>query len=280
MPILSDFDFFRSVWGIRGRRKDIVRVRATLKINGIEETIFLNEHGEPDGIRVRVETDAAGKKVYSIFGPTEKVEAKAREIAKNHGPIDWEERRVDTLESITEIELALTSVPFRRLAAKIAFERLSQTRDNSLLIDHQFTAVREFILSGVEKEPCCGLLSEVKLMSGSLNVPLPHHAVFLVAHPLDRILGGFVTFFGLFYYWVVLSRTYTALAPWDDFWFENPQHRETHNPPLRSGIGSVRVQWAALENAYREDPALAVNVATQYATQKFRAATDKFYGRA
>ena len=279
MPVLPDFDFFRSVWGIRGRRNDIVRVRATIRFEGIEEVLTVNEHGEPDEIRVRRELDAAGKKIYSVFGPAEKVEAKRIEIAQKCGPIEWEECKVDTLESLVEMEFDLTSATVRRLAAKIALERFSQIRGHALLIDDDFKPLREFVLKGYEKESCCGLLSDTKLLSGSLNIPLPNHGVFLIAHPLDRILGGIVTFFGLFFYWVVLSRRYTALAAWDDFWFENPQFRETHNPPLRSGTGSVRVLWTRLEDSYRADPYSAVSKATQYATDKFRSAVDRFYGQ-
>lgn len=279
MPTLGQFKFFRHIWGLKSKRDNPVRLQATVRMDGIETKMPLNEYGEPDGVKVIVEPDSAGKKNYSVFGSSERVEAKAQEIAGKCGPIEWTERAYAEIESLTTVEVEVVSLALRRLAAKVAFERFAQTRDNSVLTSPEFNPIREFILTGKEQEPCCGLLANLELLSGKLNVPIPNNAVFMIAYPSDRILGSFVTFFGLYFYWVILSRRYTALAPWDDFWFENPQRCETNNPVLRSGTGSLRVQWDRLISEYRDSPSQAVQIVSQYAIEKLRAAADEHYGR-
>src|SRR5206468_11256720 len=101
----------------------------------------------------------------------------------------------------------------------------------------EFDAVRDFILTGVEPQPCCGITADLRLLNGSLNFPVPAHVVLIVFHEADRFLGGFVMFFGLFLYWVILSRRYRALASMDDLLIEWPHTRETQRPLLRSGLG-------------------------------------------
>src|SRR4029077_8642320 len=111
----------------------------------------------------------------------------------------------------------------------------------------------EFVLSGAECVPCCGVVADPRLLDGALNVPVPTHAVVLIGHPLDRVMGGFVVFFGLFCYWSILSRRYSSLAPLDDLMIERPTARETYIPPLRSHSGSVRVPWVEVVTPYVRD---------------------------
>lgn len=281
MPVLPAFAFFRSVFGIRGRRNDIVRTRATFKMGSQEGEVFLNERGEPDGVIVRRETDSAGKKVYSIFGPVEKIEAKRQEIAQKFPQIEWKQQNIESreVEVLIEFELDLIGVPLRRLATKVAFERLACRWDSRMLMDHEFDTARNFILTGNEQELCCGLLSDRRLLEGALNFQLPCHAVVLVAHPDDRVLGAVVSFYGLFYYWVLLSTRHKAIAAWDDVLIEDPQARETENPRLRGNLGDIRVPWNDFVSVYRSDVASVVKAANDYANQKYNKAAAAFYSK-
>ena len=166
----------------------------------------------------------------------------------------------------------------RRLAAKIAFERFAQLRGTASLDHSGFGTVREFALIGNERESCCGVLSDPRLLSGPLNFPLPHHAVVIIEHPDDYILGAFVSFFALFYYWVVLSTRHRALAPMDDLLLEHPQARKVDNPLLRLGVGSVRVPWWELVTPYRQAPDAIGRAAKEHAKEKFQGAVDAVYG--
>jgi hypothetical protein len=270
------------VWGITGRRKSSPRLRATVSFAGHQaHNVRLNTRGEPDGVIVRTPIDATGKKSYLLVGRGRQLEAKRQEIAQTHPIIQWEEldpQRTARLESRLEFDGDLTRSSLRRLAAKVAFEWLAAHRGRALLVDREFDPVRTFVLTGHEAELCCGVLSDMRLLQGPLNFPLPYHAVAIIAHPADHVLGAFVTFYSLFYYWVILSRRHHALWPWDDLLLEHPQVRDTENPHLRQHVGSVRVPWYELEQAYSRDPFTATRVVSAYAVQKFRAAAAAFYG--
>lgn len=130
--------------------------------------------------------------------------------------------------------------------------------------------VRDFISIGVEAEPCCGITADPLLLDGSFNLPVPVHAVALVFHEADPILGGFVMFFGLYLFWVILSRRYRALGSQDDLLTEWPQVREARRHLLRSGLGTIRVPWANYIGAYTRDPMAAVRAANEASGVKSR----------
>ncbi|MBP8116443.1 MAG: hypothetical protein KAY09_01810, partial [Nitrospira sp.] len=86
------------------------------------------------------------------------------------------------------------------------------------------------------------------------------------------VLGAIVSFFGLFYYWVVLSKNYRALAPFDDLLIEDPQERESHRPLLRGQTGGVRILWPQVMEPYCNNPTATVTAARRFATRKFKEA--------
>lgn len=282
MPALPTFALFRSLLGIRGRRNDIVRVRATIRFAGQEVEAFLNEVGQPD-IIIHVGADAAGRKTYSLFGPADTVEAKRQEIAWKYPSLKWKEQDLLSTappESLIEFKVDLAGSGLRRLAAKIGFERFAQLRTATFVADKEFNRIRQFILTGNEQTSCCGVLSDRRLLEGSLTFPVPNHAVVIVAHPYDSILGAFVSLYGIFYWWVLLSTEYTALGPTDDLLIEHPQNKTAYSPQLRAKTGGVRVPWHELVNLYRQNPKRAVRAATIHAVTKFQAAVDSFYNSA
>jgi hypothetical protein len=142
----------------------------------------------------------------------------------------------------------------------------------------EFDHIRQFIRDGKETYLCCGLLSDLRLLDGSLNVPIPNHGVVLIGHPSDQVLGAFVTFYGLFSYWVLLSKRYTALVPFDDLLLEHPQRETTENPVLRQNIGSLRVNWEELISAYAGNEMKAVKTVSAYVKRKMSSALYEFYG--
>ena len=200
------FSFFRHLLGICGRRNRAPQVHAILDVNDKRGRVPLDEYGKPAGIIVSSGIDAVGRKTYDISGPRDQAEAKRLEIAKKNPNMQWRRLHVHKVESRVRHEVDPTSVHLRRLAAKVAFERLAQLHGSSLLIGSEFDAVRDFILEGIEQGVCCGVLSDRRLLHRSLDFPLPYHGIVIIAPPYDRILGAFVMFYSLFYYWVILSR--------------------------------------------------------------------------
>lgn len=279
-PVIEKLSFFQSIWGIRGKRSKVRLVPATLKFGGLEGQMSLDENGQPTRALVVKDASKPGTKKYSVVGPADKVEEKKSEIETKFPDVQWVEREMDMScppESMVTIELDLTGDKFRRLAAKVSLERFSQIRPIEILRGQEFDHVREFILDGKEIYLCCGLLSDLRLLEGPLNFPIPNHGVVIIAHPHDRILGAFVSLYGLFSYWVLLSKSYTALMPMDDLLLEHPQQKTADNPVLRQGIGSLRVKWAELIAMYEGKEKESIKVVSRYVTDKMKSAIDEFY---
>lgn len=68
--------------------------------------------------------------------------------------MEYEMHTFDPPESMVNIELDLTGHGFRRLASKVAFERLSQIRSATILHGHEFDHIREFIRDEKESYLC------------------------------------------------------------------------------------------------------------------------------
>jgi hypothetical protein len=250
-----------------------------LSIGGREVPITLHEHGEPPDAVVTVETDEQGRRRYLVYGRTEAaIRAKFEDIAAKDATLTWSEGREEIAGEATAAIFKPGDIAVRRLAAKIALERLAQFLGAAVAAGGEFDDVREFILTGTEREPCCGVVADPRLLDGALNVPVSTHAVALIGHPADRIMGGFVVFFGLFCYWIVLSRRFSPLAPLDDLMVERPTARETYVPPLRAHCGSVRVPWFEVATSYLQDPNGVCRAAIRHAKRKFDAAMDEFHG--
>jgi len=165
----------------------------------------------------------------------------------------------------------------RRLAAKVAYERWGQLRNSLLLSDKQFEIIREFILTGEETKPCCGIIVDRKLLGTLLNFPVGHHGVFVFAHPRSRILGSFVTFYSLFYFWVVLSANFQALSAIDEPLIEDPQDQIKHEPLLRAMPGNLLIHWNQIANPYLSNPENASVSALRYGVERFQQASNEFY---
>jgi hypothetical protein len=273
MAALDQFRLFRSLLGIEGRR-GIPGVPGTVTVEGHTIPTVLGPGLAPSTPLVHVEKNDQGKKTYFAYGPDDVRDAFVAAVAKKRPDVNWKTSRYNVEMEIIADGPALEDPILRRLAAKVAFERLAQLRGGSIAADPEFDNVRDFILNGVEALPCCGITADPLLLEKSFNFPVPVHAVVIVFHEADPVLGGFVMFFGLYLFWVILSRRYRALGSVDDLLIEWPLVREAERPLLRSGLGKIRVPWPNYINEYRRDPLAAVRAANQASRAKFKAAIE------
>jgi hypothetical protein len=277
---IRNFAFFRSILGIANRRRQVPTVDAIVKFNDEEFKVSLDQTGEPNRAIVSSRSAHDNKKTYSVFGPSAKAEAKREEIDMKHPSFQWKEMDLSAVsppEAIVECPPDLTRLSLRRLAAKIAFERWAYIRGSELARDTEYDAIRNFVLTGEEIDVRCGVLTDRQLIDRVFGFPIGNHAVAIFGHPHTTILGAFVTFFGLFHFWIVLSRQYRALAAFDDLLFEDPQNRVARTPVFRSGVGHLLINWAFIEKTYQDNPDEAVRVATAHAVRKLKGAVDAFY---
>jgi hypothetical protein len=273
MAALDQFRLFRSLLGIEGRR-GVPGVPGIIRVEGRDIPTILGPGLSPTSALYHVDVDEQGKKSYFAYGPDEVRKAFVAEIARKRPDVNWQTSRYNVEIEVIADGPRLEDPLLRRLAAKVAFERFAQLRSGSIAADPQFDVVRDFILNGVEALPCCGITADPLLLEKSFNFPVPIHAVVIVFHEADPIVGGFVMFFGLYLFWVILSRRYQALGSVDDLLTEWPLVRVAERPLLRSGLGKIRVPWANYINEYTRDPLAAIRAANQASRLKFKAAID------
>jgi len=277
---VSKFSFFQSIWGIRSRRGKIKGVPAAVEYEGKHFKTSLDERGVPKTPLIFLNRDKSGKKNFSIIGPAPLVDEKRKEIEAKNPSIKWEEKDLsgDSLpQSIIEIATDLTRKSLRRLAAKVAYERWGQLRGTIVLNDGKYDNIRDFIINGTESNVVCGILSDLRLLNGMLSFSVGHHGVVIIGHPRSRVLGAFVTFYSLFYYWVILATNYQAIAPIDEALIEDPQNHKSYVPLLRSNIGNLLIHWKEIVNPFLSDQKNAANSLMKYATAKFQKAADEGY---
>jgi hypothetical protein len=273
-PVAPYFSVFRNLYGVEGRR-GMPGVKATARVEGREASVTLGPGGAPRSPIVHPTKSPDGTKAFFVYGTSEMRQEKIASIAKSDPDIKWE-----TADYEVSVELVIDGPPLgnplRRLAAKVALERFAQIRGAAIAADSDFDVIREFILTGVEQQPCCGVTADPVLWKKSSFGPVrpPAHAVVIVFHQADPVVGGFVIFFGMFLYWVILSRRYQALGSVDDLLIEWPHIRASTRPLLRSGLGSIRVPWSRYVNEYASDPAGAMQAALKVAQARFQQTLD------
>jgi hypothetical protein len=277
---IAKFAFFQSIWGIKSRKGKIQGVPATVEFEGKRFSITLDQQGIPKTPLIFCVKDEAGKKSYSIIGPSLLAEKKKNEMMAKNPSITWKEKDLTQLsqpESVIKIASDIERKSLRRLAAKVAYERWAQLRGNFILGDTQYNDIRNFILDGTESRVLCGNLCNLTLLNGMLNFSVGHHGVVIITHPRSRVLGSFVTFYSLFYFWIILSANYQALAAFDEPLIEDPQSRIIHEPLLRPNTGNLLVYWNNIMNPFLSDPKDVANSSIMYALNKFKRAEEDFW---
>lgn len=281
MPALASVLPLQSIFGIRGRRHPVSRVPGTLRAEGAEKRVYLNERGELMDAVVVDKRDESGKRSFQIMGPADKVEKYTREIGSADPTLKWKELPAsDTGHVEVTFSDSRTVDLLCPLAAKVAFEYFARPRGAQFVSDAEYDPVRAFVLNGVDTGQVAGIVADDSVLNRFLHpFKPPHHVVYITAHPQSTVLGAFVGFYGLFYYWVILSRQYRPLWPLDDLLIQDPQARNAEAPVLRGQTGAVLVDWNRVTAAHRRDRVAANVAAGKHATKRFREAADAFYGR-
>lgn len=277
---IRKFAPFQSIWGIKSRRGKVQGVPAIIKFRGKTFRRYLDENGLPKTPIVMSEKDTAGKDSYYIYGPPSIVDKKRKEIMAKNPSMIWSDTDLtDSPRPDSEFEFAqnIGRKSLRRLAAKVAYERWAQFRGNQVLNDTQYEDIRNFIITGAEPPTLCGNLCNLHLLNGMLNFPPRHHAVVIIGHPYSRVLGSFVTFYGLFYFWVILSKCFQAIGAFDDILIEDIQGKKTNVPTIRPNTGDLLVDWNKISKPFLSNRKYAISLSVKYAHDKFRKFEEKLW---
>lgn len=117
--------------------------------------MYLNERGVLPDVTVIPRTDPGGRRHFDLFGPSDRVKSKRKEIAEAHPDLHWEEKLVPDKGRVEVVFLAGDHLDLlRRLAAKVAFERFAQIRNAEFVTDTAYDDVRTYILTGSDQSAC------------------------------------------------------------------------------------------------------------------------------
>jgi hypothetical protein len=276
--VIERFAFFRSIWGIKSRKKDRVpHVSTKLKFADIEGKVSIDQNGELTGPIVMTNLDTNGIKEYRVIGFGEKgkkqAEIKRQQISAKHPNVAWEEvhhAETPLIQFVIETP-EVDDIILRRLAAKVAFESWAEKRASLVASDSQYAQIRDFILTG-NHDFCSGVLPAPPPLTGLSDLPVGIHAGGIVHNVSSPILGAFIVFFGLFHYWVLISTSYQSLQSDDEFWIENPQKGYFPDSKLRCQARPILIDWGQYVRAWRNDPQGILKKAVTYNEAKFQEA--------
>lgn len=259
-PANSALDACRIVFNVTGRRQR-KGFPATAKIGNEERRARVDNRGQPRHPVKWAERDQHGRRIYHISGPHELAEAERQKMSKENPNIQWKPSKVDG-----EIFLERNFWSLRRLAAKIAFEQWAQKRKPLLpLDDPQYNTIRDFIIYGKEGKVCCGFFPGIWRLMDFYDFSAPYNTVVLIGHPESSMLTAIVSFFGLFFIWVILSVEYQAISAFDYILHEHPETGEVRNPSLRQIPEVIPITLSSLVDAYCRNEVEYVFKAKEYA---------------
>lgn len=273
---IENFRLFQFMWGVKsrkrhGKRRKSAGIDGTIICDGREYKTSIDDNRLPQYAPISFEGDNKGDRNIHLLGPPELTDKKKKEIQKKLPEKEWFEGDLKNpeetlLQFIVKMDLDRPTV--RRLAAKIAFEYWASIRNSELLIDNQYNTIREFILNGVENEVRCGVLSDPRLLKIISVFPPGSHFVALFAKPNSPILGAFISFYGLFYYWVILSKAFVALSSIDNILVEYPTMRQNEEPHIKTGVGDLFIPWDALVSSFTHNRKLNIEQSLSFAMHR------------
>lgn len=272
MPIRDNFRYIRSGLGIKGRRKKHINVQVEVealgKKLGTDLDFFKKKGIPPFPFEFRNEN---GRKHLAILGDQKYVYRKRKEIESNTPNKKWEWRE---FSEMPEINASVLVLPFslmngeegKRLAAKIAFERLCQKKGTKVLKDRIYDEIREYVLYGKITRTISCLTYNEKIMEKNLALPFPNHAIVL-SHDVKRNrVIGVVSLFGLYYYLVLISTYLPVFSRWDDCIIVHPQELSEDEPFLH-GTFDINIPNEAWHMDEKK-----LKMAREFAFEKFQTA--------
>lgn len=235
IPIRDAFRFIRSGLDIKGRRRKDIKVPLEVKALGktlITDLDLFQEKGIPPFSFEFKHED--GRKYIAILGERDYTDSMREEIERNTPNKPWKWRE---FSAMPEINASVLVLPFnlmkgeegKRLAAKIAFERLCQKKGAQVLTDRLYDEIRKYVLFGKSTRTISCLIYNEKIMEKNLDLPFPNHAIVLSHDVRRNRVIGVISLFGLYYYLVLISTYLQVSSQWDDCVIVHPQDPNEYN---------------------------------------------------
>ena len=248
------FQYLRSGLDLRGRRKKPVKLLAEIEVDSLGKKMKVDlDHINTKGIPPFKFKGENGKEYYAVIGKKEYIKDKKREISDKKPKIKWQESN-----SKGEVTLTIGTLPIevmygelgKRLAAKIAFERLCQKKSSLVVNDRVYDNIRNYVRYGKCKREVSTLIYNEQIMTVNMNFPFPYHCIVLTNDLKRNRLVGVVSIFGLYYYLVLISDYLSIRAPWDNCVTVDPQESNEYESSIRC-TGTINIPdeaWVMTES--------------------------------
>lgn len=271
-PLKTHLQYLRAGLDLRGRRRKPVRVSTGVKIENLGKKMTVDlEYVEKKGIPPFKFQGDDGRQYYAVIGKTDYIERKKAEINNRHPNIIWQEAN-----DKGKVDLQVNALPVRtmngelarRLASKIAFERLCQKKANPVVLDRIYDEIRNYIKTGSSSRPVATLIYNEQIMTRNMDFPFPYNSIVLTNDLKRNRIVAVISLFGLYYYLVRLSDYLSIRVPWDDCIVVDPQKSTEYEPLIKgsSNIGIPDEAWAMSE--------AKLWAAGEFALRKFKSALE------
>ena len=187
----SEFQFIRSGLNLKGRRKNPPKVIGKIEINSLNKVMNNVEIDSiRDGIPPFKHKEPDGNEYYVVIGNNDYLEAKKAEICKKRHNVDWKEidkSNIDFVVKILPTDVMLGPLG-RRLAAKMAFERLCQKKSSSAVLDSIFDNARNYIMHGTCDKIVSTMIYNERVMNQNV-FRFPMHHIIILTHDTKHCSG-------------------------------------------------------------------------------------------
>lgn len=270
LPLRDHLQYLRSGLDLRGRRRKPIDLFVNVEIESLQKKMRVNY----DKIKFRglppfMFTEENGRKYYVVIGELSYIDEMKTKIAIKKPNIIWHEAN-----DMGNIKLTGSTLPIgvmygelgKRLAAKIAFERLCQKKSSLVALDRIYDGIRNYVRYGTKSNILSTLIYNEKIMESNMNFPFPYHCIVLTNDLKRNRVVGVVSLFGLFYYLVLIAEYLLIRAPWDNCIIVDPQRSEEYELVIR-GTQTVNIPddaWIMSKSKLRSSG--------EFAFQKFKSA--------
>jgi hypothetical protein len=268
LPLRDHFQFLRTGLDLQGRRGKPLNLIVDVEVESLNKRMKANfDEIKGKGIPPFKFTGEDGREYYAVIGEKSYIKEMKSDISSKKPNIRWQEAHEKG-----EVTFTVKALPIdvmygelgKRLAAKIAFERLCQKKANQVVLDKIYDEIRNYIITGSSRGTVATLIYNEQIMTKNMNFPFPYHSIVLTNDVRHNRIVGVVSLFGLYYYLVKLSDYLSIRVLWDNCIVVDPQESSEYEPLIR-GSSSIRIPdeaWAMNEAKLKD--------AGEFALQKLK----------
>ena len=277
--LTNGLEFFRQKFGIKnkkgkvpttewsgiinGQKVDFIWDRQKSEVPIMKNPIFISKRRLPDG------------RIACIFRTDHEKQAKTieKKLKGRYQEVNFEQigHKEVTVEGVYERELNfLISSQTLRCIAKFGFNYLCFALGKRYAFRSELQGIRKYIFEGKEPFPFPSFLLYDPTVLSRLQISIPNHVILLCLDNKRGIIGAIVVLLGMFYYYVILSSSYTGLDIYRIHTFDPVTRKSTDSSHRLVGGVFPSVPFEKFQYSAERDPNKVFRQACEYAFSKYK----------